>query len=259
MFKKTILAIFFIMAICSLSYSGTIDSIYERERPSEVKGWTVYAADDDIDESAMALITELDTTYAQLAAEDTLDVVSASALDITQTVTITGINSEGKKCSESIALDTTAGTTAVVTSTTFRYVDQVSVDMECAGAITVRKSTGDTFIISIPVGQLDAQVSQHFNGEYTTYITGWSARCTSTTGTVLYELRVYKDDADCLDSGDGYQVIDAIQFNNVHGSNPGTFGQPVKVPAGSWIAVFGIGGSANSDGNVTIQGIDILQ
>lgn len=245
-----------VLVFCGAGYCGIIDSIYERDRPAEVVGWTVYANNDDIDESAAELMTELDTTYAQLATAGTLEVVSASGSDTTQTVTVYGINSAGKKCSETFTL---TGATAVAGATTFTYVDQVETDIECAGAITVRRATGDTFITSIPVGQLDAQMAQHFNGEYTTYITGWSARCTSTTGTVLLELRWYPDDADCLDPTDGYKVLDAIQFNNVHGSESGIMGQPIKCPAGGWIAVYATGGTANSDANVTVQGCDVLQ
>ena len=253
---KQLMVMAICLLVCSVAYAGTQDSIYERDSTMEKVGWTVYANNDDIDTDA-ELMTELDTTYAQLAAEDTIEVVSASAGDITQTVTVYGINSAGKKASEEIALDTTAGTTAVAGTVTWRYIDQVEVDAECAGAITVRRATGDTFITSIPIGQLDAQMAQHFNGEYITYITGWSARCTSTTGTVLLELRLYLDDADCLDAGDGYKVLDTIQFNNVHGSDLGIMGQPIKCPAGSWIAVYATGGTANSDANVSLQGVDV--
>ena len=251
---KAILVTGVCLLICSIGYCGTQDSIYERDSTMEKVGWTVYANNDDIDESAAELMTELDTTYAQLAAEDTVEVGSSSASDTTQTVTLIGIDNSGNKASEDVAL---TGSTFVASSTTWRYIDQVSVDIECAGTITARRATGDTFITSIPIGYLDAQMAQHFNGEYITYITGWSARCTSTTGTVLLELRWYPDDADCLDAGDGYKVLDAIQFNNVHGSESGIMGQPIKCPAGGWIAIYATGGSANSDANVTIQGVDV--
>jgi hypothetical protein len=258
MYRKIVVAVFFVLLMAGIAFAGTSDSIYERWKPGEVKGWTVYANDDDVDESAYEMITELDTTYAQLAAADTIEIVSSDASDITQTVTVYGINSAGKKASESIALDTTAGTTAVESDTTFTYIDQVEVDAECAGVITVRRATGDTFITSIPIGQLDAQMAQHFNGEYKTYITGWSARCTSTTGSIILQLRWYPDDADCLDAGDGYKVLDEIIFTNELGSDSGIMGNPILVPAGGWIAVYGIGGAANSDCSVTIQGVDVM-
>jgi len=228
------------------------DATYERNRHREIVGWTVFGADDDIDATA-ELITELDTTYAQLAAEDNLEVLSASGSDTTQTVTVTGIDDSGKKVSEEFTL---AGATAQSSTATFRYVDQVSVDIECAGAITVRRATGDTFIISIPIGSLDGTAVQHFNGTHKSYITGWRASCTSVTGTVVFDLRWYPDDADCLDAGDGFKILDEIVFTNVLGTQNRPFPQPIVCPAGGYLAVYGTGGAANSDGSVTVEGFD---
>lgn len=241
------------LLICSLGYCGTQDSIYERDSNYEKVGWTVYANNDDIDATA-ELMTELDTTFAQLAAEDDVEVGSSTLADTTQTVTIYGIDNTGKRASEDVTL---TGSTFVTSSKTWRYIDQAELDIACLGTVTIRRDTGDTFITSIPIGSLDAQMAQHFNGEYITYITGWSARCTSTTGTVLLELRWYPDDASCLSATTGYKVLDSIQFNNVHGSESGIMGQPIKCPKGGWIAVYSTGGSANSDANVTLEGVDL--
>ena len=242
--------------VCSTAFAGVNSTVLARDKVSETVGWSVYAADDDMD-TAGGLLTELDTTYAQLSAEEAVEVLSAQAGDITQTVTIVGIDNSGNKATESIALNTTNGTTAVTTTTVWRYIDQVSVDAECAGAITVRKATGDTLVISIPVGALEGMVSQHFNGEKTSYITNWRASMTSTTGTCLYELRFYPDDADCLDSGDGYKVLDQIAMTNVIGTDSRDYRDAIKCPAGGWIAVWQVAGSDNSDGSVTVQGYDI--
>lgn len=252
--KGLILAIALCFIFASNAFGETVGAL-AWDKAITYPGWSVNGADDDIDATA-ELITELDTTYAQLAAEDTLEVLSSDSADITQIVTITGIDNSGNRILVTRALDTTDGTTVVSTTATFRYVDQVSVDTECAGTITVRRATGDTFITSIPIGTLEATMVQHFNGEKTSYITGWSANCESTTGTVLFELRWYPDDADCLDATDGYIVIDRIQFNNVHDNQVRSFPQHIKCPAGGWIAVYGTGGNANSDGSVTIQGYD---
>jgi len=248
--KKMLVSIVFALIMFSAMAS---DATYERNRPNEVVGWSVFGSDDDIGTS-YELITELDTTYAQLAAEDTLEVISASASDTAQTVTVTGVDNSGEKVSESYLL---TGATVVSGTLTFRYVDQVSSDKECAGAITVRRDTGDTFITSIPVGFLDAGMVQHFNGEETSYITGWRASCTSTTGTLIFELREYPDDADCLDAGDGYRVLDSIVFTNVLGTQNRPFPQPIKCSAGGWIAVYCDGGTDNADGSVTVQGFDV--
>jgi hypothetical protein len=233
-----------------------IDAMFTRDKPYEVKGWVVFGSDDDIDTAAQ-LITELDTTYAQLAAEDNIEVLSASASDITQTVTVEGIDSAGNRIKEDIALDTTDGTTVMTSTNIFRYIDQVSLDDTCAGAVTIRRKTGDTFIISVPIGALEATVVQHFNGEKDTYLTGWYASVTTTTGTVSYELRYYADDADCLVVTTGYKVLDTIVLTNALGDAEHSLPN-IKCPAGGWIAVYATGGQNNSDGAVRIQGYDTL-
>jgi len=255
---RKVILIIMALSLMFAPLSMASDAVYERIKLDETIGWSISGSDDDID-AAYELITELDTTFAQLAAEDSLEVVSASAADITQSVTISGIDDDGNKNSETIALDTTAGTTAITSVLTWRYVDQVTVDAECAGAITVRRATGDTFITSIPIGSLDATMIQHFNGEQDTYITGWRASVTTTTGTVIFELREYPDDADCLDAGDGYRVLDSIALTNVLSTQDRPFNQPIKCSAGGWICVYAIGGAANSDGTVTLQGYDTRQ
>ena len=253
--KKVSLSIMVLLFSLVVTSAFATDAIYERNRVREVVGWSVFGADDDIGTSP-ELITELDTTYAQLAAEDTLEVLSADSGDSTQTVTVIGIGDDGNKLSESFIL---TADTAVAGALTFRYVDQVSVDAECAGAITVRRATGDTFITSIPIGSLEATMVQHFNGEETSYITGWRANNTSTTGTLIVDLRVYPDDADCLDAGDGFRIEDQIVFTNVLGTQNRPLPQAIKVPAGSWIAVYCTGGTDNADVSATIQGYDVLQ
>ena len=242
-----------LMAFCLIATPVLAsDAVWEHNRSREAKGWSISGSDDDIGTS-YELITELDTTYAQLAGEEAIEVLSASGSDTTQTVTVTGINSDGKVISEDFTL---AGATVQTSSATFRYVDQATVDAECAGAITIRKKTGDTLVVSIPVGSLEATVIQHFNGEKNSYITGWRGSVTSTTGTIILQLREYPDDEDCLDSGDGFRVLDEIVFTNVLNTQNRPFPQPIRCPAGGWIAVFADGGTDNADASVTIQGYD---
>lgn len=241
--------------MCSFAYA--VEAEYERNkdyRVYETKGFHIFAADDDLSTSA-TLLTELDTTYAQLAAEDQIEVLSSSSSDTTQTVTVVGIDNSGDKISEDFTL---TGTTVALSAATFRYIDQVSVDIECAGVITVQRET-DTFIISIPIGQLNGQVSQHFNGEDVTYVTYWACGVNTTTGNVTFELRHYKDDADCLDSSDGFITLDTIYidktvtspYNVVH-----NYSLPIKLPAGGWLGVWAKAGTDDADGYTILQGYD---
>ncbi len=229
------------------------DAIYNRDKPAEIKGWSVHVRSTDIDTTA-ELITQLDTTYAQLAAEDTIEVLSSSASDITQTVTVTGINNAGNKVSEAIALDTSNGTTAVASTTTFRYIDQASVSAACLGTITVRKATADVFITSIPIGQIEAGMVQHFNGEDDSYITGWNETA-EPSSVIRFELRWYPDDSSSLSPTTGYKVLDRLIAETTD-TLFGNIIQPIKCPAGGWISVYGTGTSNNAIGSITIQGYD---
>jgi len=230
------------------------DAVMNRDTNYEVKGWSIFAADDDIDTSAQ-LVTDLDTTYAQLAAADKIEIVSASAADITQTITVKGIDSNGNQVKEEIALNTTAGTTQVTSDTTFLYIDQIGTDIPCAGVVTVRRGTGDTFINSIPAGGMEGQVVQHFNGEKDSYVTGWWAAVTSTTGTVDYRLYWYPDDSKCLSPTTGFVTLDTITLTNALDESYHPL-PSIKCPRGGWLTVLATGGSANSDGAVRIEGYD---
>ena len=235
-----------------------VESVYNRAKQHDVVGWHISVSDADIDATA-ELITQLATTYAQLAAEDEVEVLSSAAGDITQTITVFGINNNGKYVSEDITINTTAGTTATTSSTIFRYIDYVESDLECAGTITVRRETGDTFITSIPIGQLNAGMAQHFNGECVSYITDWKAQLneSSSANPIDFELRWYPDDADCLDAGDGYIVLDRGSAFASGDTIIGGIEQPIRCPAGGWIAAYGTGNAANASGSVKIQGYDV--
>jgi hypothetical protein len=243
----------FLVLIAIPFQSFAMDAMYERNKPFQISGWSVFGSDDDIDTAAQ-LITELDTTYAQLAAEDKIEILSSEAADITQTVTVEGIDSNGDRIKEEISL---TGSTAVTSANTFRYIDQAILDIACTGAVTIRRATGDTFIISIPIGSLEAGVVQHFNGEKDSYLTGWYASVTSTTGTVSYELRYYPDDSKCLAPTTSYIVLDTILLTNALGDTYHPLPM-IKCSKGGWITVYATGGSANSDGAVRIEGYDTL-
>lgn len=252
MLKKILVSAVLVLLLCVPAYA--VDAVYNRDRPSEVVGWTLFGADDDIDTTA-ELITELDTTYAQLAAEDNIEIVSASDDDVTQSITVTGIDEYGKKISETLEV---SGTSAITSSATFRYVDQVYTDAPMLYTLTVRRATGNTFITSIPAGAMQAGMAQHFNGEKDTYLTYWKASVTSTTGSVIFDLRWYPDDSYCLAPTTGYYLIDQIVLTNELSSDNNWFAQPVKLPYGGYLAIYGTGGQNNSDGSVTLQGYDTI-
>lgn len=253
------LSVFMVLFLIFAFQVHATDAVYNVNRGYDIVGWHVFAADDDCSTAGASLVTDEDTAYAQLSAEDEVEILSSDALDITQTVTIYGINSAGKKSSESIALNTADGTTVVAGTTIFRYVDYVEIDKECAGAITIQKQSDNVDITVIPIGSLSSQISQHFNGEKTTYLTGWSAGVNTTTANMTFTLRFFPDDADALDSSDGFKILDTI-FIDAAVTSPynvsRSFPQPIKLSAGGWIAIFADGSADNGDAYITMQGYD---
>jgi len=254
--KKLIVLFGILIAFSVCGSCFATEAVQERDRNHEVRGWHVKAVDDDIDLAA-ELVTELDTTYAQLAAEDYITAVSASTADTTQTLTIEAIDTKGKQIDVSLALN---GTSLVGNSIKLRYIDQVELDKECAGTVSLSRMTGTTFITSVPIGQLKAQMAQHFNGEKDSYITMWRPAVTSTDGIVHFELRWYPDDADCLDATDGYIVLDDADMTNVCDNWDLSFEQPIRCLAGGWLAGMARGvGTSDVDVSLAIQGYDVLQ
>ena len=254
--KKILILLLLSFFICGSVMA--VETEYEQNkvyRTYEVTGWHICVVDDDIDDTA-ELLTELDSTYLQLTTTyDTLEVVSASASDTTQSITVYGVY-DGEKTSATFKLN---GTAAVCGATYFEYVDQAVLDAECAGIITVRRATADVFITSIPAGVLNAGMAQHFNGEYKSYVTGWSCGVLTTTGDVLFELRWYPDESDSRCFLNGYILLDEIFIEGAVTSPynvTGSFSRPIKLPEGGWLAVFGTGSTTDCDGKVTIQGYD---
>lgn len=228
-------------------------------------GWHRAAMDADVDNSA-EIICEDGQWNAHLTANDNLEIVSADNADLTQYITIRGIDANGKVITEKNIL---TGTTQVVTTATFAYVECGWLDSECAGEVTVRKAADDAKIFDITAGQLQSYAVHHFNGQYVSYITqiavGYGA--TVANGTVAFELRHYPAEADARDLGDGYAKIiePCLIFDNT-ATQPRygepiiiTFSLPIRIPKNSYVALYGTGSAANNDIWAFMQGFDVLE
>jgi len=254
--KKGLGLLAILALLLAWSFIGSADPIITGRVQSGGE-WVLVASDDDIDNTAEP-ITELDTTFVQMAAGDNIYCVSSSASDITQTVWVSGITTGGKKVTESFTI---AGTTYSAASTaTYAYVDQTWVDIECLGTISISREDGvPTLINSIEIGSLKGDIGHHFNGEKVTYVKRWWADST-TTGQKKLELRWYPDDADCLDASDGFTLLDRIVIaGSVYSSRVrplGTGQNGYKLPAGGWLAVYGTGNVADQEATVTVIGSD---
>ena len=219
--------------------------------------WHIHAFDTDVD-AGLELIEETAVTHSALTTADQIEILSAEALDITQTVKIHGIDADGNKASETMALDGTDGTTPVLSVNTYQYFDYAKMSAEATGAVTIQEE-GDTDIVIIPIGSVRTNNVQHFNGEYASYITGFSGGIKDATGGVNYELRVYPSAADCIDPTDGFEVVERLNIDKAVTSPMGdhrTFDPPIRVEPGSWICVYGIGSDVNANGFASITGFD---
>lgn len=88
--------------------------------------------------------------YTQMAASDTVRIVSTNAGDTTQTVTITGRKADGTLASEVLNLN---GTTVVTSSNTYERLLKAEMSATALGTVTVARTTGPTTIRAIPVGE----------------------------------------------------------------------------------------------------------
>lgn len=86
---------------------------------------------------------------------DTFDVVSDASGDNTQTVTITGRNSEGSIVTEDFELD---GTTPVVGATTFAKIMRVVCDAAHTGDITITENSGSQTLLTMEAGVNETRI-----------------------------------------------------------------------------------------------------
>ena len=93
-------------------------------------------------------IWEEEGVEVRLSADDTLEVISSSASDTTQTVRIVGKDSNGLIRTESLTL---TGTTVVAGAITYNSGDvlRVSKSADTVGIITVRKATLDVTLVQL--------------------------------------------------------------------------------------------------------------
>lgn len=253
---KRLFALLIALSLASPAFSMSArDTKHERHRLDEIDGFHRVYLDIDVD-AAIELISYIadDTSYAQPATSDTLEVVSSDANDTTQTITVYGVDDKGKRVSESFELN---GTTAVGGSSTFAFVEYAKLDAVTAGEITIREATDDSTITAIPIGNITTTDAILLTGEYDLYITQIIYGTYTATGGVSFEVFYYADDDDFKSTTD-YEVIDYTYVEARNANAPTetihTYSQALRIPSGAMIAIYGIGENANSDGYVIVQG-----
>lgn len=225
------------------------------------RGFLIECYDANIDGSPELLSGNTGVAYAQISAAGTVEIYSSSTNDATQTIWVSGINDATGEIDEEGMLLSDEGEAIRTTSIVWRYINQMWSDKECEGTVWARRAADNVGIAEIVIGSLRSDIAQHFNGQKVTYIQKWWATNWLGTDEVLLELRWYPDDADCLDAGDGFMVLDRIHL--IAGADspaPHSFtdfpGGGLRCPAGGWIAVYGTGATADEGASVNILGFD---
>ncbi len=210
--------------------------------------------------STSLMVPTFGTTYAQLAADDEVVVYSSSANDITQNVTVFGIDSNGKKAKESIAV---AGVAKVSGLITFSYIENIWMDIEATtGIITLARdnSATYTYIMEIEVAAINSGIAQHFNGECECYVTSFAAGLYDGTKDATYELRWYPDDDASRGTGGttGYEVLDELYCPVEDGKDNHPYPTPIgPLPPGGWLVVYATADAPAAKGWCSVQGFDV--
>lgn len=111
--------------------------------------------EDDTSTSGGAIATTGQPDIAQMAANDTLSVVSSNAGDTTQTITVTGRNAAGAIASDTKTLN---GTTPVAISGTFERVLKVELSGTTTGNVTLSRATGGATVALLEAGQTKSHI-----------------------------------------------------------------------------------------------------
>jgi hypothetical protein len=106
--------------------------------------------DDDTPTGIGGAIDEtVKVTFTDLTASDTVEILSSSGSDTSQTVTIYGRNDAGELISEAETLD---GLNVQTTTATFERILKVVMSATAAGIVTIRKQSDDAEIATLEVG-----------------------------------------------------------------------------------------------------------
>lgn len=228
------------------------------------RGWHLHCVNTNIGSTA-ELMAPSTFTYAQNDGVDELEFASSSTADTTQYITAYGIDNAGKKIKETKLL---TGQTVVNTTDTWLYFENAWLDKEAAGTVSI-DDDGATLIAEIEIGSTNTGICQHFNGEEESYVTYFRAGAWGRSKrSINFELRWYPDDADCLDAGDGFEVLDRIMVGGGYDTNersyqqspaPNVYPMPIgPLAKGGWICVYATGVDGDTcNGWVTLQGFDV--
>ena len=233
---------------------------------SGVRGWHLHSHNDTIVNALELMAPSFATAYRQLDTDGIVEVDSDQGGDTTQTITVFGIDENGRKAKDDIELN---GTTAVDGVVIFSYIENIMVDALSAGIMFIQEDTGPQYIMEIEAGLLNSGIAQHFNGECESYVTYFAAGTYALSEAILnFELRWYPNDLSCRGTSTGYEVLDRVMAGGSSHSTlksynqapaPHAYPMPIgPLPKGGWLCVYVIAPEAdNSNAWCTVQGFDV--
>jgi hypothetical protein len=199
-------------------------------------GYYVYSPSSALSDSAAEIIAE-HASFAQLTADDTIELVSAQAAD-RQRVRVIGISIDSTKLENVVRLN---GTAVVATDSTYYAFEYAYIDSggDLAGAVTLRDASGDVLITTILATDLSTKVAHKFfpRETGTQYLERWGGGLQDSLGAVRVELRMYDDPLDARDLTDGFFQIDEVTLENTIRPFDRNLGG-IRIPRNAYLAVF---------------------
>ena len=221
--------------------------------PATGHGWAFHVSEADL--AALPGEALSRNAYTPLAANSVIEVLSSSAADTTQKLTIIGINSDGDLIEETLSLN---GTTAVDTAATFHSVETAYLDLKCAGTVTVRADGAGATVGTITIGEMSMDIAHHLiPAGRRGFITDFIAGGTTSTEILEFQLRYYPNIVDIRGPTAGFFLRDRILVPATVADVHHRYSIPLAAPfLGGYFAVFGGGAAGTGDGCTTVIGYD---
>ncbi|CAB4177959.1 hypothetical protein UFOVP1007_7 [uncultured Caudovirales phage] len=207
--------------------------------------------------AALTTTTAIGSAFTNQPANDGIEVVSASALDVTQTVTIIGTtNGTDTVVVETVTL---TGTTAVSTvKTDWGVVLAVKKSAATVGTVTVREASGDATItagltaavLSVGVTAVDA-ANQAAYGRYLSLVSDGSTtkqiglKGTNTSDAVIYDSQALTGTTTAL-SNSAFRTVTEIYRGDIEAARTATVTNDNDLdingaPLGKTVTAYGVG------------------
>lgn len=132
-------------------------------------GSAVMAEADGTGSQGGAISTSTKVVFSDITTTDNVTIISSSAGDTTQTVTVTGRDATGAIVSEVLSLN---GTSRVVGATNFERIMKIVVNAAHAGTITVTRDNGATYTVIATLETGILQIRRVFYNTSSDVVTG---------------------------------------------------------------------------------------